>query len=143
MGTHGLPQHALDGVNPLCFWLPRAYVTAQWIESIRLHQRDPEASFIQQPHAIVPCSLQQKHVVADAVLASHVQANSSPVSFAGTLAPPIADHRKGGVSTKHIPHSCLMALCSKVRWCSDQCAPLRPIFARDQEFRLELVPRGP
>ena len=141
MGAHGLPQHALDGVDPLFFWPPRANVTAQRIESIRLHQRDPEACIIQQLHAIVSCSLQQKHVVADAVFASHIQASSSPVSFAGLSA--IADHRQGGVSTKRIPHSGLMELCPKVRWCCDQCAPLLAILVRDHEFRLELVPRSP
>jgi hypothetical protein len=76
MGAHGLlQQHALDGVDPLCFWPPRANVMAQLIVSIPLHQRDPEACFIQQPHAIVSCSLQQKHVLVYAVFASHVEAN--------------------------------------------------------------------
>jgi hypothetical protein len=88
MGAHGLLQHAIDGVDQLCYRPPRANVTAQRIESIPLHQRDPETCLIQQPHAIVPCSVQQKHVVADAVLASHVLANNGPIPFAATIAPP-------------------------------------------------------
>ena len=105
MGSHGLIQHALGGVDPLRFWLPRANVTAQRIESIRLHQRDPQACCIQQLHTIVPCSLQQKREVADAVFASHALANNGPVPFAGTLASPIADHRKSGVSRHNIIQS--------------------------------------
>ena len=141
MGAPGLLKHALDGVDPLFFWPPCANVTAQRIVSKCLHQRDKEAFFIQQRKAIVSCSLQQKRVMADAVLASHIQASSSPLSFAGL--PAIADHRQGGVSTKRIPHSGLMELCPKVRWCCDQCAPLLTILARDHEFRLELVTRSP
>ena len=49
-------------------------------------------------------------MMTDTVFAGHVLASNLPVPFAGALNPPIADIRKGWVSSHRIPHSCLMHL---------------------------------